>query len=61
MPRTTPEGKFPIERNVFTVELYERGNAPDYSFVYAPGVKAARGDTESYSLKIALKIKIVQL
>lgn len=51
MPRTTPEGKFPIERNVFTVELYERGNAPDYSYIYAPGVKAARGDTESYSLK----------
>ena len=42
MPRTTPQGEFPMERNLFQVELYEMGNAPDYSFVYAQGVKAAR-------------------
>lgn len=51
MPRTTPQGHFPIERNAFLVELYERGNAPDYSFVYDVGVKAGRGETESYTLK----------
>ena len=51
MPRTTPQGEFPMERNLFQVELYEMGNAPDYSFVYAQGVKAARGQTESYTLK----------
>lgn len=51
MPKTTPEGHFPIERNAFTVELYEMGNAPDYSFVYDIGVKAARGQSESYTIK----------
>lgn len=51
MPRTTPQGEFPMERNKFSVELYEKGNAPDYSFVYNQGVKAGRGFTESYPLK----------
>lgn len=51
MPKTTPAGEFPIERNQFLVELYEKGNAPDYSFVYDVGIKAARGDTESYTIK----------
>ena len=51
MPRTTPQGEFPMERNRFSVELYEKGNAPDYSIVYAPGVKAGRGFTEGYPLK----------
>lgn len=51
MPRTTPQGEFPMERNKFSVELYEKGNAPDYSIVYAPGVKAGRGFTEGYPLK----------
>lgn len=51
MPKTTPQGEFPMERNKFSVELYEKGNAPDYSIVYAPGVKAGRGFTEGYPLK----------
>lgn len=42
---------FPFDSNVFTVELYESGNAPDYSTIYAQGVKAGRGATETYSLK----------
>lgn len=51
MPRETPEGQFPIERNKFFVELFQMGNAPDYSFVYDVGIKAGRGETESYILK----------
>lgn len=51
MPRTTPQGEFPMMRNKFSVELYEKGNAPDYSIVYAQGVKAGRGFTEGYPLK----------
>lgn len=41
---------FPFNKNKFSVELYEMGNAPDYSFVYTIGVQAARGATESYPL-----------
>lgn len=42
---------FPFDSNLFTIELWEKGNAPDYSVIYNQGVKAARGDTESYELK----------
>lgn len=43
--------EFPFEQNVFHVDLFESGNAPDYSVVYAPGVQAGRGATEGYDLK----------
>lgn len=42
---------FPFDSNLFTIELWETGNAPDYSVIYNQGVKAARGATESYELK----------
>lgn len=41
---------YPFNKNKFHVTLYERGNAPDYSYVYAPGVQAARGFSEGYDL-----------
>lgn len=45
-----PRVPFPISYIKFTVELWESGNAPDYSVIYAPGVQAARGATESYEI-----------
>lgn len=42
---------YPFDNNVFTLSLWERGNAPDYSIIYAPGVQAARGDTMNYQPK----------
>lgn len=50
MPNT-PNVDFPFVQNEFTVELWTSGNAPDYSTVYAQGVQAARGETETYTLK----------
>lgn len=41
---------FPFIQNTFFAEMYTSGNAPDYSTVFAPGVQAARGETESYPL-----------
>lgn len=49
MPTVT-NVSFPYNKNRFHVTLYERGNAPDYSYVYAPGVQAARGFSEGYDL-----------
>ena len=49
MPTVT-NVSFPYDKNRFHVTLYERGNAPDYSYVYAPGVQAARGFSEGYDL-----------
>lgn len=43
--------EFPFDSNVFHIDLFESGNAPDYSTVYAPGVQAGRGATEGYDLK----------
>lgn len=42
---------YPFDSNLFTVTLFERGNAPDYSIVYGPGVQAGRGFSEGYQLK----------
>lgn len=42
--------EFPFNSNVFQATLYEKGNAPDYSIVYAPGVQAGRGASEGYPL-----------
>lgn len=42
--------EYPYNRNKFHVELFEFGNAPDYSVCYAPGVQAGRGQSEGYDL-----------
>lgn len=42
--------EYPYNRNKFHVELFEFGNAPDYSICYAPGVQAGRGQSEGYDL-----------
>lgn len=42
--------EYPYNRNKFHVELFEFGNAPDYSICYAPGVQAGRGQSEGYNL-----------
>jgi len=46
---------FPFDKSQFAIELWESGNAPDYSYIFAPGVQAARGDTEGYTIKNAPK------
>lgn len=51
MPKTTPEGKFPFNKSKCFVELWEKGNATDYSYVYNIGVKAGHGATESYEVQ----------
>lgn len=55
MPKTTPQGQFPFDKDTFTVTLYEEGNAPDYSFIYNIGVQAGRGFSESYTINNAPK------
>lgn len=51
MPKKTPQGQFPFDKAICTVELWERGNAPDYSIVYDIGKKAGHGATESYQVR----------
>lgn len=51
MPKKTPQGQFPFDKAICTVELWERGNAPDYSIVYDIGVKAGHGVSESYKVR----------
>lgn len=45
-----PRVPFPLSQIKFSVELFESGNAPDYSIIYAPGVRAARGESEGYEI-----------
>lgn len=51
MPKTTPQGRFPFNKSQCTVTLYEKGNSPDYSFIYKQGVKAGRGASEGYTVR----------
>lgn len=45
-----PQDPFPISYIKFSVEMFTSGNAPDYSVIYAPGVRAARGESEGYEI-----------
>ncbi len=51
MPKNVPNADFPYNKSLCTVTMYEQGNAPDYSYCYAPGVVAGRGYSETYELK----------
>lgn len=51
MPKKTPEGRFPFNKSKCFVELWEKGNATDYSYIYNIGVKAGHGATESYEVQ----------
>lgn len=57
MPKTTPQGQFPFDKDTCIISLFEEGNAPDYSYIYTTNIQAGRGYSESYTLNNAPKNK----